>query len=122
MIYMSIDPTENVESMPHSTPIKGAVPSAVATLVQNAKKLPLEDLKHVLSTVTYKIEERRIPLGSPSKPPDSSLAHVHDVSSLLHSLIKEGAPTTNVTKLSTFSGEVPKVKNPLKNGVISYKS
>ena len=59
--------------MPHSTPKKGDVAASVATLVGKAKKLPLEDLKHVLSTVTHKMEERRI-----------SLAHFHDLYSVLH--------------------------------------
>ena len=52
--------------------------------------------------------ERRIPLGSPSKPPDSSSAHIHDVYSGLNSLIKKGALGTSVSKLSSFNGEMAK--------------
>ena len=63
---------ENVEPIPHPTPKKEDVPSAVDTLVGNIKKLPLEDVKHVLSTVTHEKEEKRIPLGSAFKPPDLS--------------------------------------------------
>ena len=84
-------PIENVEPIFHSTPKKHEVLAAVATLVGNIKKLPLEDLKHVLSTTAHEMEERRIPFRSPSKPPASSLAHGDDLSSVLHSLIKEGA-------------------------------
>ena len=83
-------PIENVEPIPHSTAKKGDVPAAVTNLVGNIKKLPLKDMKHVLSTHTHEMEERRIPLGSLSKPPDSLLAHVQNVSSVLHSLIRRG--------------------------------
>ena len=44
-----------------------------------------------MSTVTHEMAERNIPLESQFKPPDSSLVHVYDVSSVLHSLIKEVA-------------------------------
>ena len=81
------------------------VPTAVATVVGNIKKLPLDDLKHVLSTVTHEMEERGIPLGNLSKPIDSSSAHAHDISSVQNNLIKEGALRTNLPKLSSFSGQ-----------------
>ena len=100
--YIPIDPIENVESRHHSTLKKGDVPSAVATLVGNIKKFALEDLKHVLSTVTHEMEERRIPMGSLSKPLDLSSAHSHDESSVSHGLIKQGALRNNVPKLFSF--------------------
>ena len=99
---------ENVEHIHHSTPKKEDASSAAAMLVGNIKKLPLEDLKPVLSTVDHEMEEKRIPLGSPSKPSDQSSIHPHDVPSVLHSLIKEGTLRTNVPKLSSFSGKTAK--------------
>ena len=42
--------------------------------------------------------------GSPSKS-DASGSQPHDVSSILHSLIKEGALKTNIPKLSVLSWE-----------------
>ena len=60
------------------------------------------------------MEERRIPLGNPSKPLDSSLTHAYDVSSVLHSLIKERAFRTNFPKFSSFSDEMA-------NGEVSFE-
>ena len=40
--------------------------------------------------------------------PDASGSQPRDVSSILHSLIKEGALRTNIPKLSVFSGEMLK--------------
>ena len=54
---------ENVEPMPCSTLKKENVPSSIATLVGNIKKLKSEDLKHVLSAVTLEIEERKNTYG-----------------------------------------------------------
>ena len=51
---------ENVEPIPHSTSMKEDVLSPVATFIGNIKKLPSEDLKHVLYTITHEIEERRM--------------------------------------------------------------
>ena len=50
----------------------------------------------------------RLPNISPSKPQNASLTQAHDISSILHSLIKEGALRTNTPKLSVFSGEMVK--------------
>ena len=51
------------------------------------------------------MDDRHVPHKSPSKP-DASGPQPHDVSSILHSLIKEGALRTNISKLSVFSGEM----------------
>ena len=53
------------------------------------------------------MEERKIPMGSQSKPSESSSVHPHDVFSFLWVSIKEGTLRTNVLKLF-FSGEVTK--------------
>ena len=36
---------------------------------------------------------------------DVSISHAHEVSSILHTLLKDGAPRTNIHKFSAFSGE-----------------
>ena len=97
-----------MEPIPCSTPKKGDVPYTVATILRNIKQLPLKDMKHVSSTVIHVMKERRIPLGSPSKPPYSSSAHAHDVSLVLQCLIKKEALRTNVPILSSFSGKMAK--------------
>ena len=48
-VYEHHMPIENMKPMPNSTPKKKDAPSAVATLVRNIKRFPLENLKHVLS-------------------------------------------------------------------------
>ena len=50
------------------------------------------------------MDARHASQDSPSKP-DTLGSHQQDVSSILHSLIKEGALRTNIPKLSVFSGE-----------------
>ena len=39
---------------------------------------------------------------------DVSISHAHEVSSILHTLLKDGAPRTNIHKFSAFSGESAK--------------
>ena len=39
---------------------------------------------------------------------DFSLGSAHDMSAVLHTLLKEGALRTNIPKLSAFSGEMAK--------------
>ena len=53
------------------------------------------------------MDDRQVTHKSPSKP-DASRYQSCDVSSILHSLIKEGALRTNIPKLSVFSGEMLK--------------
>ena len=53
------------------------------------------------------MEARHVPYRSPTKP-DASVSSAHEVSSILHSLIKEGALRTNIPKLSVFNGEMMK--------------
>ena len=60
--YIPIESSKNVEPVLHFTPKKNEVPAAVGTLVGNIKKLPLDDLKQVLSTITNEMEDRKVPL------------------------------------------------------------
>ena len=57
-----------------------------------------------MTAISKEMDARHEPLGSPSKPGASGSQH-QDVSSILNSLIKEGALRTNIPKLSVFSGE-----------------
>ena len=57
-----------------------------------------------MTAISKEMDTRHKPHGSPSKPDLSGSQH-QDVSSILHSLIKEGALRTNIPKLSVFSGE-----------------
>ena len=57
-----------------------------------------------MAALTREMDARHVPRDIPSKP-DGFGSTPHDVSSILHSLIKEGALRTNIPKLSIFSGE-----------------
>ena len=99
--YISLE-TEG--SPPFSTPKKDEVP-VIPQLVEHFKSLQTTELKHILATISQEMEARHVPHRSPSKP-DASGSQPHDVSSILHSLIKEGSLRTNIPKLSVFSGEM----------------
>ena len=60
-----------------------------------------------MAPISKEMDDRHVTHKDPSKP-DASGNHPHDVSSILHSLIKEGALRTNIPKLSVFSGEMLK--------------
>ena len=96
--YIPIDPVESVKPTLHSAPKKGDV-SIAAMLVDNLQKLPSEELKQILSIVSHEMEGRTVSPRSPSKPLDVSMTPVHEVSSVLQSLIKEGALRTNIPQL-----------------------
>ena len=57
-----------------------------------------------MAVLTREMDARHVPRDIPSKP-DGYGSTPQDVSSILHSLIKEGAFRTNIPKLSIFSGE-----------------
>ena len=60
-----------------------------------------------MAAIFKEMEERHVTHKGPSEP-DASGYQPQDVSSILHSLIKEGALRTNIPKLSVFSGEMLK--------------
>ena len=98
--YISI----NTEGSPQfSTPKKEEEPAI--QLVEHFKSLQTSELKQILAVISKEIDARHVPYKSPS-----SGSQPHDVSSILHSLIKEGAFRTNISKLSVFSGEMLKGK------------
>ena len=101
-------PIEADGSPQFSTPKKGEEP-VIPQLVEHFKSLQTSELKQIMTAISKEMDARHEPHGSPSKPEASGSQH-QDVSSILHSLIKEGALRTNITKLSAFSGESLKGK------------
>ena len=79
---------------PHSTPKKKAEPLA-SVLTEQIKQLQSQELQQLLSAVQIEMRSRQ----------DTSFSPVHEVSSILHTLLKDGALRTNIPKLSAFSGE-----------------
>ena len=77
-------------------------------LAEQIKSLQSDELKQILSAISQEMEARQVPNRSPPKPENALLTQSHEVSSILHSLIKEGALRTNIPKLSVFSGEMVK--------------
>ena len=57
-----------------------------------------QELQQLLSSLQQEMRARQ----------DASMGSAHDVSSVLQSLLKEGALRTNLPKLSAFSGEAAK--------------
>ena len=96
-------PIEADWSPQFSTPKKGEEP-VIPQLVEHFKSLQTSELKQIMTAISREMDARYEPHGSPSKPDASGSQH-QDVSSILYSLIKEGALRTNIPKLSVFSGE-----------------
>ena len=67
-------------------------------MTQEIKHMPTQELQQLLSSLQQEMRTKQ----------DASMGSVHDVSSVLQTLLKEGALRTNVPKLSAFSGEVAK--------------
>ena len=103
-----------------SSPKKGEEPAA-PLLEEQIKSLQTEELKQVLSAISQEMEARQVPNRSPPKPENVSLTQAHEVSSILHSLIKEGAPRTNIPKLSVLVGEWLRERHPLNSGLMKYR-
>ena len=79
-----------VEGSPQfSTPYKGEEP-VIPQLVEHFKSLQTFELKQLMTAISKEMDDRHVTHKSPSKPDASGSQH-HDVSSILHSLIKEGA-------------------------------
>ena len=67
----------------------------VATvLVEQFKQLESQDLQQIQSAIQTEMRSRQ----------DVSISPAHVVSSILHTLVKDGALRTNIPKLSAFSG------------------
>ena len=73
-----------------------------------------------MAALTREMDARHVPRDITPKP-DGLGSTPQDVSSILHSLIKEGALRTNIPKLSIFSGERVKGRPHLNNGLMNYR-
>ena len=93
---------------PHSTP-KGKAEPVASVLTEQIKQLGTEELKKILSVVQSELRIRQ----------DTSFSPAHEVSSILQTLLKDGALRTNIPKLSAFSGE--RVKGAVSFGEWSYE-
>ena len=72
-----------------------------------------------MAALSREMDARHVPRDIPPKP-DGFGPTPQDVSSILHSLIKEGALRTNIPKLSIFSEERVKRRPHLNNGLMNY--
>ena len=68
-------------------------------MAEQIKALQTAELKQILAAISQEMDARQVPNRSPSKPENASLSQAHEVSSILHSLIKEGALRTTIPKL-----------------------
>ena len=95
--FIPIEPEEKRGAegpQPHSTPKEKAEP--VATLLaEQFKQIESQNLQQILSAIQTEMRSRQ----------DVSISPAHEVSSILHTLLKDGALRTNIPKLSAFSGE-----------------
>ena len=78
----------------HSTPKNGEEPVAAA-LAKQFKSLEIQELQQIMSALQQEMKSRQ----------DASLGPAHDVSSILWTLLKEGALRPNIPRLSASSGE-----------------
>ena len=92
--YIPIPPLDPED---HSTPKKKGGPAASKAMTQDIKHMPTQELQQ-LSSLQQEMRTRQ----------EASMGSAHDVSSVLQTLLKEGALRTNVPKLSVFSSEVAK--------------
>ena len=95
--FIPIEPEERRDTegpQPHSTPRKKAEPLA-SVLAEQVKQLQSQELQQLLSAVQIEMKSRQ----------DTSISPVCEVSSILHTLLKDGSLRTNIPKLSAFSGE-----------------
>ena len=84
-----------VEGSPHfSTPKKKEEP-VIPQLAEHIKYFQTSELKQILAAISKGMDARHVPHRSPCKP-DALGSQGHEVSSILHSLIKKGAPRTNI--------------------------
>ena len=70
--------------------------------------LQTDESKQILSAISQETEARQVPIRNPAKPVNTTLTQAHEVSSILHSLIKEGTLRNNISKLSVLSWEMVK--------------
>ena len=83
--YISIQPLDPGIPEDHSTPKKKGGPAAPNALSHELKHMPTQEPQQVLTSLQQEMRTRQ----------DASMGSVHDVSSVLQTLLKEGALRTN---------------------------
>ena len=76
-------------------PLRKKAEPLASVLTEQVKQLQSQELQQLLSAVQIEMRSRQ----------DTSISPMHEVSSILHTLLKDGALRTNIPKLSAFSGE-----------------
>ena len=81
--YIPIPPLDPED---HSTTKKKGGPAASKAMTQDIKHMPTQEPQQLLSSLQQEMRTRQ----------DASMGSAHDVSSVLQTLLKEGALRTNV--------------------------
>ena len=97
--YIPTEPLDPRGAGKNSTPKREEAPVATA-LAKQIKSLERQEFQQIMSAFQQEMKSRQ----------DASVGSTHDVSSILQTLLKEGALRTNIHKLSAFSGERAKGK------------
>ena len=95
--FIPIEPVEQRGDggpQPHFTPRKKAEPIATA-FAEQFKQLESQDHQQIPFAIQSEMRSRQ----------DASIGPAHEVSSILQTLLKDGALRTNIPKLSAFSQE-----------------
>ena len=95
--FIPIEPEEKkgTEEPQHHSNTQKKAESIATVLAEQFKQLESQDLHQILSAIQTEMRSR----------PYVSISPAHEVSSILHTLLKDGALRTNIPKLFTFSGE-----------------
>ena len=96
--YIPTQPLDPGVPKDHLTPKMKGGPVAHNALSHELKHMPTQELQQLLTSLHWVMRTWQ----------DASMGSAHDVSSVLQTLLKEGALRTNVPKLSAFSGEAGK--------------
>ena len=93
---------------------------AAALLADQIKSLQTEELRPILSAIFQEMEAGQVPNRSPPILENTSLTQAHELSSVLHSLIKEGALGPIFQNCQFSMGRWLRERHPLNNGLMNY--
>ena len=96
--YIPIQPLDPGDPRVHSTPREKGGPAVPEALPHGLKQMPTQGLEQLLNSLQQEMKNEQ----------DASLGSGPDVSSVLQTLLNEGALRTNIPKLSAFSGAMAK--------------
>ena len=118
--FIPIEEFEAKGTAHFSTPKKGE--EAVAPLLaEHIKSLQTDELKKSYQPFLRKCEARQMPNKSPSKPEIASLTQAYEISSILHSLIKEGLLEPISLNYLFLVGRWLSERHPLSSGLMNYR-